>query len=137
MGGLVLPGLLGAAALGLLAFGVVLFARHRRAPSGTAQPPVPASPVQPTAPAALPATLPEQKAASPASTTKAAFKRTEDEYFKLKGQLATGRITREQFEARLRELMVQDQQGRYWLLGADTGKWFVHEADGWVEREPE
>jgi hypothetical protein len=64
------------------------------------------------------------------------FKRAEDEYFTLKGKLAAGRITREQFEAALRDLMVQDAQGRYWVLGTDSAKWFVREGELWVERDP-
>jgi hypothetical protein len=36
------------------------------------------------------------------------FRQTEEEFFRLKGRLATGRISREQFEAALRDLMIQD-----------------------------
>ncbi len=64
------------------------------------------------------------------------FKRTEDQYFVLRGQLAAGRITREQFDAALKGLMLQDAQGRYWMLGADTGKWFMHDGQAWVEANP-
>jgi hypothetical protein len=64
------------------------------------------------------------------------FKKAEEEYFRLKGQLATGHITREQFDAAIKELMVQDAQGRYWMLGADSGKWFVHDGQNWVRADP-
>ena len=64
------------------------------------------------------------------------FQRAEDEYFVLKGQLATGRITPEQFQAAIKNLMVQDAQGRYWMLGPDTGKWYVHDGTTWVEAQP-
>lgn len=64
------------------------------------------------------------------------FQRTEDEYFRLKGQLAAGRITREQFDAALQQLMVQDAQGRWWMLGADSGKWNVYDGKSWVEGDP-
>ncbi len=46
------------------------------------------------------------------------FRQVEDEYFRLKGQLTSGRITREQFQATLKEMMLQDKQGRWWMLGA-------------------
>ncbi len=49
------------------------------------------------------------------------FKRVEDEYFRLKGLLAAGRITPEQFEVALKELPFQDAEGRYWMIGADSG----------------
>lgn len=110
-----------------------------------AQPPVfprPATRGPTTTPTSMPGAgappmdLPERRAASNTGGNAAAFKRSEDEYFKLKGQLSTQRITQEQFEAKLRELMVQDQQGRYWMLGADTGKWYLHDGAQWVEGTP-
>ncbi len=64
------------------------------------------------------------------------FTTVQDEYFRLKGQLATGRLTREQFETALQGLMFTDAQGRYWMIGADSGKWFVHNGTTWVEQTP-
>lgn len=64
------------------------------------------------------------------------FSKVEDQFFLLKGQLETGRITREQFDAALRNLMIQDGQGRYWMIGADSGKWYVHNGKTWVESNP-
>ncbi|MBI4672563.1 MAG: hypothetical protein HY741_12970 [Chloroflexi bacterium] len=64
------------------------------------------------------------------------FTKVEEEYFRLKGKLAAGRITREQFDAALKSLMFQDAQGRWWMMGADSGKWFVHDGQTWVEAEP-
>lgn len=64
------------------------------------------------------------------------FKQAEDEYFVLRGKVELGRITRTQFETILRDLMVEDTQERYWVLGADSGKWFVHDGQTWVEADP-
>ncbi len=64
------------------------------------------------------------------------FRKAEDDYFTLRGKLNAGRITREQFVAALKDLMFQDAQGRYWMLGADTGKWYVHDGATWVEAQP-
>lgn len=64
------------------------------------------------------------------------FRQSEDAYFKLRGQFDTGRITQEQFDEKLRELMVQDAQGRYWMLGADSGKWYVYDGLNWVRGDP-
>lgn len=66
-------------------------------------------------------------------TTQNQFQHAEDEYFRLKGQLAAGRIAQEQFEAALKNLMIQDAQGRYWTIGGDSGKWYVHDGRTWVE----
>ena len=64
------------------------------------------------------------------------YRSAEDEYFKLRGQFDTGRLTQEQFDERLRELMIQDAQGRYWMLGADSGKWYYYDGASWVQGEP-
>jgi hypothetical protein len=64
------------------------------------------------------------------------FRQVEDEYFRLKGQLMAGRITREQFEASLKEMMVQDLRGRWWTLGVDDGKWYVHDGARWNQAAP-
>lgn len=65
------------------------------------------------------------------------FQTVENEYFRLKGQFATGRLTREQFETALQALMFTDAQGRYWMIGADSGKWFLHDGVTWVEQDPQ
>jgi WD40 repeat protein len=64
------------------------------------------------------------------------FKNAEDEYFRLKGRLAANRITKGTFDKALGELMIE-HEGRFWMIGANTGKWFVCE-DGknWIERDP-
>ena len=64
------------------------------------------------------------------------FRRSEDQYYVLKGQLASGRITPEQFNAALQDLIVQDAQSRYWMIGAESGKWYVHDGQNWVEAQP-
>lgn len=64
------------------------------------------------------------------------FRKLEDEYFRLKGQLAAGRITQDQFQKALSDLMIQDAQGRYWMLGLDSAKWNYHDGAKWVEADP-
>lgn len=64
------------------------------------------------------------------------YRRAEDEYFRLRGQFDTGRVTQEQFDEKLRELMQQDPQGRYWMLGADSGKWYYYDGAKWVQGNP-
>lgn len=64
------------------------------------------------------------------------YRHAEDEYFKLRGQFDTGRLTQEQFDEKLRALMIQDEQGRYWMLGADSGKWYFYDGAKWVQGEP-
>lgn len=64
------------------------------------------------------------------------FQKSEREFFYLKGQLATGRITREQYDAALAQLNVRDEAGREWKLNAESGKWLVRQGDTWTEADP-
>ncbi len=64
------------------------------------------------------------------------FNQVEDQYFRLKGQLTSGRITREQLESALKDMMIQDAQGRYWMLGVDDAKWYVNDGSNWIETAP-
>ena len=61
------------------------------------------------------------------------FKKAEEDYFILRGQLAIGRITREQFVSAVNQLRVQDAQARYWTLNADSGRWLVYDGRQWIE----
>ena len=64
------------------------------------------------------------------------YRHAEEEYFKLRGQFDTGRLSQDSFDEKLRELMVQDEQGRYWMLGADSGKWYLYDGTKWVSGDP-
>lgn len=120
------------------AYAAAGYARVSASPTSPASPPASSAAPPKGAPGRPPppAELPESKTVTNTSTNVADYKRAEDEYFKLKGQLSTGRITQEQFEAKLHDLMVQDGQGRYWMLGADTAKWYRHDGETWTEAQP-
>ncbi len=64
------------------------------------------------------------------------FRKVEDQYFLLRGKLDAGRLTGEQFADALKKLMLQDAQGRYWTIGADSGKWYVHDGQSWSPWNP-
>ncbi len=64
------------------------------------------------------------------------YRQAEDKYFRLRGQFDTGRLSQDEFDAALRELMIQDSQGRYWMLGADSGKWYYYDGAKWILGDP-
>jgi len=64
------------------------------------------------------------------------FAEVEREVAKLRQDLATGRLTDEQFKARLRELMVQDEHGDWWMVGYESGQWHRHDGTDWVRADP-
>lgn len=64
------------------------------------------------------------------------FKQTQQAYIHLKDQLEQGRITADEFEARVNEMVVTDSTGVLWQIGVKTGKWYRYDGQGWVEDVP-
>lgn len=64
------------------------------------------------------------------------FRKVEDEYFRLKGQLAMGRITREQFDAAMHALQTKDAGGNAWRIDPQTGRWNRKSGDAWEGADP-
>lgn len=64
------------------------------------------------------------------------FRQAEQEYRNLKARYDAGQISEERMRAALSDLMVQDEQGRWWVLGYETGAWYVHDGEKWVTGEP-
>jgi hypothetical protein len=64
------------------------------------------------------------------------FARVEAEFGQLKAQFARGDLTEAEFKAQLEELMIEDEGGRWWMLGYETGQWYVHDGEQWVQQEP-
>jgi hypothetical protein len=64
------------------------------------------------------------------------FKETEAKYKELKERHARREISTEQVKAELKQLMVQDETGTYWMLGGKSGKWYRHDGAQWQETDP-
>ena len=64
------------------------------------------------------------------------FAGVEAEYRRLKAQVERGALTEAEFRAQLEELMIEDEQGRWWIVGYETGQWYVHDGEKWVQQEP-
>jgi hypothetical protein len=62
------------------------------------------------------------------------FREAELEYLRIKQALASGHLTTEQAERALAALMVQ-HDGRYWMLGANSARWYVWDGQRWCETE--
>ncbi len=64
------------------------------------------------------------------------FARVEKEIADLRQELTAGRLTEEQFKARLREMMVEDGDGNWWMVGYETGEWYRHDGTDWLRADP-
>jgi tetratricopeptide (TPR) repeat protein len=57
-------------------------------------------------------------------------------FFELKGKLAVGQIQEEEFKRELEKLRFQDSQGRWWMLGAQSGRWYYYDGARWLLGDP-
>ncbi len=64
------------------------------------------------------------------------FELAEQEYFKLRGQFSAGRIDADEFDAALHELVVEDEAGRVWMLGANSAQWYYYDGSEWIAAAP-
>jgi hypothetical protein len=64
------------------------------------------------------------------------FAQVEEKVAKLRRDLAAGRLTEEQFKTQLREMMVEDVDGNWWMVGYETGEWYRHDGSDWVRADP-
>jgi hypothetical protein len=58
------------------------------------------------------------------------------EHARLRGEFMAGRISQQQYEAAANSLKVQDQYGRYWMLGSVDGLWYVYDGRSWIRASP-
>jgi hypothetical protein len=64
------------------------------------------------------------------------FSRVETEFERLKARFESGALTEAEFKSQLEELMIEDEQGRWWILGYESGLWYYHDGKQWVQSEP-
>lgn len=73
---------------------------------------------------------------APQFTAASKFKQVAAEVEKLKKSLASGKMTQTQFEDRLASLMFQDENGIWWMVGAETGGWYYYDGSNWLPGSP-
>ncbi|HEX7594364.1 MAG TPA: tetratricopeptide repeat protein [Anaerolineae bacterium] len=56
----------------------------------------------------------------------------ERRFFELKGKLDVGAITDPEFKTEAEKLKFQDADGRWWMLGAQSGKWYSFDGTRWL-----
>ncbi len=64
------------------------------------------------------------------------FREAERRYAELERQREAGAIDERQFDAQRRRLMVQDEEGRWWIRSRETGEWLYHDGNAWVRGTP-
>jgi len=64
------------------------------------------------------------------------FQIVESNFERLRHKFMKGELSREQFAESLRKLRLFDDQGRCWMLGAQSGQWYFYDGRKWVRAEP-
>jgi len=64
------------------------------------------------------------------------FKDLEETLEELRRQYREREITREEFTEQLKELRLKDDEGHFWMIGAQSGKWYYKEGNNWIRSDP-
>ena len=64
------------------------------------------------------------------------FAEAERRFAALRARYEMGELDDATFDANLQRLMIGDNAGGYWMLGAESGDWYRYEGERWVLRPP-
>jgi hypothetical protein len=65
-----------------------------------------------------------------------AFREVENAFQVLRQRFREREISRRQFIDQLKKLRLRDDQSRFWMIGAQTGRWYYFDGKEWVQAEP-
>jgi LysM repeat protein len=64
------------------------------------------------------------------------FQELQRHYNELREQFDADQISEEEFRDEIEGLQIQDEQGRYWTIGAQSGQWYRYDGREWVQETP-
>ena len=64
------------------------------------------------------------------------FRDAEATFSLLREKFKDKRISPQEFADSLKQLRIKDDEGRFWVIGAQSGKWYAFESGEWVEARP-
>lgn len=67
---------------------------------------------------------------------RARFLAVEEAFVELKHQLLKKEISPQAFIARMKALRIRDEEGRLWMIGMRSGKWYRFDGGEWVMSDP-
>jgi hypothetical protein len=57
-------------------------------------------------------------------------------YFQLRALLRSGKMDAATFRTELEKMVISDGSGGYWMVGVQSGRWYLFDGARWVQREP-
>lgn len=64
------------------------------------------------------------------------FGEVEAAFLSLRRKFRSNEISRREFIDQLKKLRIRDRQGRFWMIGAQSGKWHFFDGREWVQSAP-
>jgi hypothetical protein len=64
------------------------------------------------------------------------FRDVEATFALLREKFNSRKISEREYIDSLKQLRIKDEEGRFWMIGARTGKWYTSDGGEWVEAKP-
>jgi hypothetical protein len=64
------------------------------------------------------------------------YKEIEEAFEEIKKQFHKGQVSRQEFIDQMKKLRIKDDKGRFWMIGAQTGKWYFFDGKDWIQSDP-
>lgn len=64
------------------------------------------------------------------------FREVEETFTLLRDKFNDRKISEREYVDSLKQLRIKDEEGRFWMIGARTGKWYTSDGGEWVEAKP-
>ena len=64
------------------------------------------------------------------------FREAEATFTLLRDKFKDKKISQQEFSDSLKQLRIKDDEGRFWVIGAQSGKWYAFENGEWIEAKP-
>ncbi len=64
------------------------------------------------------------------------FEAAEKQFYELKRRLQSGEMEQAAFEKALESLVIENEDGQYWMIGADSEEWHRYDGEEWRRDDP-
>jgi hypothetical protein len=65
-----------------------------------------------------------------------AFDRVEEETALLRHQFTSGKISQDEYHGHLLDMVIEDTEGTWWLVGTKSGAWYRYDGSTWIRATP-
>lgn len=64
------------------------------------------------------------------------FREVEETFARLSRKFRDKTISKDEYIDSLKQLRIKDEEGRFWMIGAQSGHWYCFDAGGWTQAKP-